>query len=210
MESLLKMVDFLKMEDINMYSFAYRFLWKPVYHVVHFYFMNVPKWAGGYSGLPDIDVCSMITGISTNILVRSNPELCEESIATFVNGYTTLLITISMTIFLVIFFREFVPMIRQVIPAYYSRLDKLKKEKATKERNQIAAAKRAETITFNSDIKTFSKTVITVLKSKSTDHNKISLLMDALQMLNSKTKDRLGESESTLLLENSEDLLMVK
>ena len=176
------------MEYFNLHFLAHRVFWKPAYHVVHFYFMNVPKWAGGYGGLPEIDVCSMITGVSTNILVRSGPELCEESITTLVNGYTTLLITISLTICLVLFVREFIPMVRQTIPAYYSRLDKLKKEKATKEHNQLASVKRAETIAFHSEINAFSKTVITVLKSEGNDQDKILLLMSAFKSLGSNTK----------------------
>lgn len=200
----------LKMEYFNVPFIAHQVFWRPAFHVVHSYFMNAPKWAGGYGGLPQIDVCSMTSGISTNNLIRAAPELCEESIATLINGYTVLLITILTTLFLVLFVREIIPLVRQIIPAYYQRVDQLKKEKATKERNQLSAIKRAETVAFHSEIKAFAKTVITVLKTDGDAEDKVFLLMSAFQSLDSNTKSRLGEPDAKIMLENVDDLLKLK
>lgn len=53
-------INILK-ENIK-YLFQHTF-WKPTYHLVEFYILNTPKWAGGYGGIPTLDICSSITGI---------------------------------------------------------------------------------------------------------------------------------------------------
>lgn len=192
------------MEYFNARFITQQVFWKPAFNVVQFYFLNAPKWAGGYGGLPSIDVCSMITGVSTNILVNSAPDLCEGSIASLVNGYATLLIKV----LLVLSVREIVPLVRHTIPAYYARIDNLKKEQEKKERNQQASAKNAETRGFNLAIASFSKTVITVLRSDGDDAEKVKLLLGAYKSLNPKHKMRLGEAET--LIETADDCLMLK
>ena len=162
--------------------------WKPAYHLVEFYFLNTPKWAGGFGGLPLIDVCSTITGIPTHVLVVSAKELCEERLGTFINGYTTLLLTLVFILTL----RELVPLLRHTLPAYYSHLDKLKKEQANKERNRQAGIKRAEAIKFHADLSTFAKTVIITLKSDVSDGDKMCLMLNAYESLDENTKIRLG------------------
>ena len=187
------------MEYFNVHFIAHQVFWKPAFNVVHFYFFNAPKWTGGYGGLPSFDVCSMITGISSNMLVKASPELCEESISTLVNGYATLLIAVLSTVLLVLVIREFIPLIRHIIPAYFARIDLLKREQATKERNQLASNKSAETRAFNIAITAFSKTVITVLKADGDDANKVKWLMSAFNSMHPKT-----------MLENDDEFLMLK
>ena len=197
------------MEYFNVRFISQQVFWKPAFNVVQFYFLNAPKWAGGYGGLPPIDVCSMITGISTNILVKSAPELCEESIASLVNGYATLLITIFTTVLFVLTVREIIPLFRQTIPFYYARIDNWKKEQEKKEKNRLASNKNAETRAFNNAITAFTKTVITVLRANGDDMEKVKVLLCAYKSMIPIHKMRLGEAET--LLENADDeCLMLK
>ena len=193
------------MEYFDLKFISHQVFWKPAFNVVHFYLLNVPKWAGGYGGLPEIDVCSIITGVSTNILVRSAPELCQESIASLVNGYATLLIVVLSTVALVLSIREFVPMIRIAIPFYFARQDLLKKEQDKMEANRLRAIKTAETKEFHSAVSAFTKTVISVLNADGKDFDKIALLLSAYKCLNPKIKVRLGE-----VVVDSDDLLLIE
>lgn len=184
------------MEYFNIKFISFHLFWKPVFQLVEFYFLNTPKWAGGFGGLPLIDVCSTITGIPTHILVVSAQEICQERLATFINGYTTLLLTLVF----VLAMREFVPLLRHTIPAYYSRLDKLKKEQSNKERYQRASEKRLATIKYHNDLEAFSKTVIINLNSDVSNADKLCLMLNAYQSLDENTKIRLGCMNNALSL----------
>jgi hypothetical protein len=64
------------------------------------YFLNAPFWAGGYQGIDILDVCSSMTGISSNHLVFL-PEMCEERINNEIHGYTVFVLAVIFTLLVV-------------------------------------------------------------------------------------------------------------
>lgn len=110
-------------------------------------------------------------------MLINNPNLCDERLGTFISGYSTLLLTVVFILIL----REIIPLLRQTVPAYYSRLDKLK-------RNEEANRKRAITNEFNFSVKAFANTVITTLFTDIEDKEKIKVILNAYQTMNENTK----------------------
>jgi hypothetical protein len=161
--------------------------WRVLYHVAAFYILNAPKWAGGFAGVPAVDVCSTITGIPTSSLILADPKICEERITTYIGGYTTLLlVAVSLAAL-----RELVPLVRIVIPAYLARLDKQKLDKIKQQRYARAAEVGKVTKENNAQLLSLAQSVVIAMSADVSSEAKVKFIAIALSNISADTAKKI-------------------
>lgn len=69
-----------------------------VKQIVVLYSYNAPRWAFGFAGRGELDICADVTGMPSTSLLRAGTAFCDEALNNYIVGRSTIVVTIALVI----------------------------------------------------------------------------------------------------------------